>query len=1210
MATFSPSPAPRRSTRNRPLATSPPRRIRVTGNTNSRTTSRFATPVRQPERSRLNDNGSVLSGMDVDDGGSALSERMNLRAGGDALFAKSDQLTVSFYAALPVELKQVLKNAETPDFFRDAYTGDIDTVTGFALVASAQTCFVWQHAQAVKGTPTCYIFSCPQDPEQQHPPFHALIPYGSSREPGLILAAQDGSIRFWDSIGIGLAGGDHFTTIKLNLSQGESVTNLVRSDPQTYVASTTAGSLFRLTLTASGGKHHLTSHVFARPSHSLSLSRLLPSIFSSGSTPSVAAGLSKNVSALAFGAKTPTGGKEVWALVDTRLQRWSMSPEGWEELLLEGDVSAILSSAIRKTFGARVDDDDKQVDLELLDVAVDDDKLAVLLSYAGVEDDSSMALDGTGVRRIYALAHLSFWNDVFKVLTVRSVPYQSTFSSGAPMHPRIQLVLDGALISVQFGDTVALCARDVDYRERLELKSATDRTLGVGVSQDDGPLLVLTAATMMKVTVNLNKVLAYDFENGEAKLVKSAMTQAILFSGLPENPLHFSFPPDVDEESLMQGAEQLSQAVLESDTEVVQKNHDLGAQLTERKERLSWLIRFINDNVALVKMSQQSRQKLATDAEKLFACYQLWIRHNELLATNPKHSILNDAVHAYMGEIGQGHHEDIIRAFFRSNVADIGLLLRKVDEAATQAALLTGREIIEFLPEANRIVLTVLSSAFDYREYNLGVYGIELPMIKPWSSRPAVIDLVLSLFYATTQAIDAPAHGSAADGGSEPNSQLPDLAGTLFACIQERLDWLGSPIAASEPGTERDRNELATKFDMLRPEVLETLRRNGYAGAAFSLAEKYRDFAGLAALCHKETIFPPEDNPSSLRIQAYIERFKDEFTTELYRWYIQHGELRIMFAHDDSHSAYLDRFFAENHNTSISWINDLGKARYGAAAASLLTEAEQASSLEAKHLMLSIGKLSHLASLHETSITVDSSVLDAFHDDLDFVSVHEALLQEFKSALEAVRGRQSLDNQIDIIVKATASKLYEKRALAHVFKDLVRGLLQGRALSIEDAVDVLTLKDNTSTPEDFATALHLLARIENLPEARKASAFRTVWRRIYIHDDWDSIRKTANVSDAELNARFCNTALYCTLCAILPREYQPEGYETLPDVALITPSAAEITSRWPGLSQEQVDALVQDYNLECDRLGELDLNDVYHRVRELAVHDVVWQAGV
>jgi hypothetical protein len=34
----------------------------------------------------------------------------------------------------------------------------------------------------------------------------------------------------------------------------------------------------------------------------------------------------------------------------------------------------------------------------------------------------------------------------------------------------------------------------------------------------------------------------------------------------------------------------------------------------------------------VVKMSQRSRQTLATDAEKLYACYQLWIKYNELLA--------------------------------------------------------------------------------------------------------------------------------------------------------------------------------------------------------------------------------------------------------------------------------------------------------------------------------------------------------------------------------------------------------------------------------------------------------------------------------------------------------------------------------------------------------------------------------------------------
>jgi nuclear pore complex protein Nup133 len=67
--------------------------------------------------------------------------------------------------------------------------------------------------------------------------------------------------------------------------------------------------------------------------------------------------------------------------------------------------------------------------------------------------------------------------------------------------------------------------------------------------------------------------------------------------------------------------------------------------------------------------------------------------------------------------------------------------------------------------------------------------------------------------------------------------------------------------------------------------------RNAHAEHAFALAEKYRDFRSLASLCNKENVYPPQENPNAARIQTYIERFKDEFTTELYRWYIEHGIL-------------------------------------------------------------------------------------------------------------------------------------------------------------------------------------------------------------------------------------------------------------------------------------------------------------------------------
>jgi hypothetical protein len=49
-----------------------------------------------------------MSGMDIDDGNSGV---VHAPPKSETLFAKSDELSVAFYANLPVEVKQVLKNA-------------------------------------------------------------------------------------------------------------------------------------------------------------------------------------------------------------------------------------------------------------------------------------------------------------------------------------------------------------------------------------------------------------------------------------------------------------------------------------------------------------------------------------------------------------------------------------------------------------------------------------------------------------------------------------------------------------------------------------------------------------------------------------------------------------------------------------------------------------------------------------------------------------------------------------------------------------------------------------------------------------------------------------------------------------------------------------------------------------------------------------------
>lgn len=134
---------------------------------------------------------------------------------------------------------------------------------------------------------------------------------------------------------------------------------------------------------------------------------------------------------------------------------------------------------------------------------------------------------------------------------------------------------------------------------------------------------------------------------------------------------------------------------------------------------------------------------------------------------------------------------------------------------------------------------------------------------------------------------------------------------------------------------------------------------------------------------------------------------------------------------------------------------------------------------------------------------------------MDYISVHQKIIEEVRSPLVGSKSRQSLDNQVDIVVKAIAPNLRrEYPSFFSEFKVFLRDLLQNHVLGVEDLVDVLTLKESP----DFATALELVknAKVctsvidknyahnsnkQDLSDRSKATGLRTIWRRIYIHDE-------------------------------------------------------------------------------------------------------------
>ena len=73
--------------------------------------------------------------------------------------------------------------------------------------------------------------------------------------------------------------------------------------------------------------------------------------------------------------------------------------------------------------------------------------------------------------------------------------------------------------------------------------------------------------------------------------------------------------------------------------------------------------------------------------------------------TTASHSVLKDAVVSYMEDIGDGPHEDVMRAFFRYHVADIAKLLKKVLDVVHASSMAASGTFPPILSEANRVVL-------------------------------------------------------------------------------------------------------------------------------------------------------------------------------------------------------------------------------------------------------------------------------------------------------------------------------------------------------------------------------------------------------------------------------------------------------------------------------------------------------------------------
>ncbi|KAG8742029.1 hypothetical protein FRC12_015471, partial [Ceratobasidium sp. 428] len=345
-------------------------------------------------------------------------------AAGHATYVKTPELTVMFGGHFPEEVRRTLGSSEVN---RNASTGMVDHTTGYAFLVTYDTCFVWNPTKRSHGSPTCYIFPTPRQQASAGAASHlmlpnvSLIPYGSSREPGLVMIASTGEIRLWESINAGLAGAEQFYSNSVPLSAGEYVSTMHRSEAAFYILATTSGRLLRMALSSPGGKPHVAVAAFSQHQGLLSFSRFFGRSnggMNGGSIGSVAETASETRQARS---------KNIWALTERTLQKWTIG-DGWEQLSVEYDVRTPLDSEI-------IPDDEEssehpELDIELHDLKMqNNDKALVLFSYIS---PTELALTNATPNRTYAIASLALSGDSLVPGSIDKVPYEGVGQSALP----------------------------------------------------------------------------------------------------------------------------------------------------------------------------------------------------------------------------------------------------------------------------------------------------------------------------------------------------------------------------------------------------------------------------------------------------------------------------------------------------------------------------------------------------------------------------------------------------------------------------------------------------------------------------------------------------------------------------------------------------------------------------------------------------------
>ncbi|GAA6061596.1 hypothetical protein JCM10212_000904 [Sporobolomyces blumeae] len=1044
------------------------------------------------------------------------------------------------------------------------------------------------------------------------------------------------------------------TTLALDSSATSSagielVRSLVALSPTAYLVSTSHARMFVVTIASVAGRTEINSRALEKSSGGWA-SSILSSVFGSGGgggghgrpvnpragilalavSPSSVAGQGQTVSG--GGAGGVPGEKQVFAVMEKTCHVWNVSSTGSGERLVGSDVD-LFAAILEAIEGRKVGNEQWAMNegkVEIVDAKVTTTgSLAVLVSH--VVPNTAEGFQS------FAIVMLNVVGSMVEVAGITRLNYQARPDPRPLSTPQLSLAA-GGIAFVVFADAVVLVSLAIDspFEENFALRHNTNRFIGVSESvgaiapraTPAGPSATLSLLTSTSSLLTLNVTppasplplsITNTSETYKTRKLKAKVEHAIYFGigsaagastrqsrkGEDEENL-FKFDLQRDYEGdLAVAVEGVSKDLLASASPNMPVILDLRAQLADRAFRAKALIEYINDNGLVGKLPQSTRRRLSWDAERIVAAGALWGHFNARLG---EQTVLSDAILSFIDNVGEGFGEDPLRLFFRSKLGSLGDVLEEVSkhaQASVSSSAQSSEAKAKVLHEANQVFILVFNAIARHRLESLKLYAIDPASLgtEPWSSRVPILKALEQHFEATHSLLservrdfganegrngargDAAGSNGLAREQDEFKSQMASLAEYTFSALEERLLFLRT--SHDDGSASPEARTLNERYLTLRPKFLKTLVSIGKVSSAYELAERHRDFRSLVELS------TDLKHGSDFKVRSFLDKYQKEFAFPLYEYYLENGQHRTLLEPDEAHRPLLTAYLDSTSNARLAWINDIAISRYDHATSALVSEASQEASLTQQKILFSLSKLAQIAQVTKETIETEpvQRAIEAVDDNLDLVNSQQGVRAYFFSLLSHADSQLPNEAQGRAVAERVASSLADRPAFAKHFASLSARLLQDQSVTAEELIDVLTLKVNEHEQAgDFASALDVLVRVKDLPQARKQLALENTWRRVYIQDDWSTLRNSAGLRDEEMASALRSTAFYATLASASGSNHPPSMYlEPLQSRSSAT--IPLLSALHPSLSSQEVELLLVDYEVENARLARLVQQD-------------------